>query len=70
MQYAIIKLVNGSWEVSVETNNLQTAKVNFHDMCKILWNAPDVSLARVWLVDQSLGQIDFEEITHSVEPEE
>lgn len=67
MQYAIISVINGNWNIEVETNDLQQAKVNFHDKCKILWNASDVSLARVWIVDQSLGVIDSEEITHAAE---
>jgi hypothetical protein len=72
MQYAIISMINGNWKIEVETNDLQQAKVNFHDKCKILWNASDVTLARVWIVDQSLGLIDYEEITHAAkvtEPE-
>lgn len=67
MQYAIISVINGNWKIEVETNDLQQAKVNFHDKCKILWNASDVTLARVWIVDQSLGLIDSEEITHAEE---
>ena len=67
MQYAIITMINGNWKIEVETNNLQQAKVNFHDKCKILWNASDVTLARVWIVDQSLNLIDSEEITNTAE---
>ena len=67
MQYAIITMINGNWKIEVETNDLQQAKVNFHDKCKILWNASDVTLARVWIVDQSLNLIDSEEITNTAE---
>ena len=67
MQYAIISVINGSWNIEVETNNLQQAKVNFHQRCATLWNASDVTLARVWIVDQSLGQIESEEIRHDKE---
>ena len=70
MQYAIISCINGNWKIEVESNNLQQVRINFHQKCATLWNAPDVTLARVWIVDQSLGVIDSEEITHSVEPEE
>ena len=70
MQYAIITMVNGNWKIEVETNDLKQAKVNFHQKCATLWNASDVTLARVWVVDQSLGIIEREEITHSVEPSE
>ena len=70
MQYALITMINGNWKIEVETNNLQQAKVNFHNKCATLWNASDVTLARVWVVDQSLGIIESEEIQHSAEPSE
>ena len=70
MQYAIISVINGNWKIEVETNNLQQAKVNFHQKCATLWNASDVSLARVWIVDQSLGQIESEEIFHTTDASE
>ena len=70
MQYAIITMVNGNWKIEVETNNLQQAKVNFHNKCAALWNASDVTLARVWIVDQSLGQIESEEIFHTTDASE
>ena len=70
MQYALITMINGNWKIEVETNNLQQAKVNFHNKCATLWNASDVTLARVWVVDQSLGIIESEEIQHSAEPTE
>ena len=70
MQYALITMINGNWKIEVETNNLQQAKVNFHQKCAALWNASDVTLARVWVVDQSLGIIESEEIMHSAEPSE
>lgn len=69
MQYAIISVINGSYKIEVESNNLQQVRTNFHTKCASLWNAPDVLLARVAIIDQSFGQIAFEEITHSVEPE-
>ena len=70
MQYAIISVINGNWKIEQETNNLQNAKVNFHNKCAALWNASDVTLARVWIVDQSLGQIESEEIYHEAQAEE
>ena len=70
MQYAIISVINGNWKIEVETNNLQQAKVNFHQKCATLWNASDVTLARVWIVDQSLGQIESEEIFHTTDASE
>ena len=70
MQYAIISVINGNWKIEVETNNLKQAKVNFHNKCAALWNASDVTFARVWIVDQSLGQIESEEIDHTTDASE
>ena len=70
MQYALITMINGNWKIEVETNNLQQVLVNFHQKCATLWNASDVTLARVWVVDQMLGQIESEEIRHEKEQSE
>lgn len=69
MKYAIIECVNGNFSVKVETDNLQTAKVQFHDRCKVLWNANDVITATVQIVDenQNLMAGYKEYITHEVE---
>ena len=55
MKYSIIECVNGTFSVKVETDNLQTAKVQFHDRCKILWSASDVKTATVEIVDENLN---------------
>ena len=70
MQYALITMINGNWKIEVETNNRQQVLVNFHQKCATLWNAADVSRACVWVVNQSLGIIESEEILHSEEPSE
>ena len=70
MQYAIITMVNGNWKIEVESNNLQQVTTNFHTKCAALSNASDVTLARVWVVDQSLNVLKSEEIYHEAKTEE
>ena len=70
MQYAIITMINGNWKVEVESNNLQQVTTNFHTKCAALSNEPSVTLARVWVVDQSLSIIKSEEIEHATEAAE
>lgn len=46
--YAIIECINGHYSVRAEgIAELSAAKVQYHDRCKILWNAPDVVYATV-----------------------
>jgi hypothetical protein len=76
MTYAVINCINGTYSVFAEGLNLQNAKYQFHDRCRILWNAPDVARAEVMIVDEQLdcpeGYKEF--IHHDVvvapEPEE
>lgn len=70
MQYALITMINGNWKVEVETNNLQQVTTNFHTKCAALSNEPSVTLARVWVVDQSLSVLKSEEISHATEAAE
>ena len=70
MQYAIITMINGNWKIEVETNDLQQATTNFHTQCAALSNEPTVTLARVWVVDQSLSVIKSETIEHTTEAAE
>ncbi len=67
MRYAVVKVVNGNFSVvSEHGENLDAARVKFHDECKILWNAQDVIEARVAIVDSQFGYVDghVEVITH------
>lgn len=67
MKYALIQCVNGSFSiVSEHGENLQAARVAFHDRCKILWNASDVITATVAIIDSNLTYVDgrIEVITH------
>lgn len=55
MKYAIIECVNGSYFVRAEgITTLESAKVQYHDRCKILWSAQDVITATVMIVDENL----------------
>ncbi len=72
VKYALIQCSNGSFSiVSEHGENLQAARVAFHDRCKILWNAPDVIEGRVAIIDSNLSYVDgkIEEISHSTESE-
>lgn len=71
--YALIQCVNGSFSViSEHGDDLQAARVAFHDRCKNLWNAPDVIEGYVAIIDSKLTYVDghIEYIAHPVETEE
>ena len=55
MNYAIIKVSNGTFSIESEWgDNLTGAKVAFHSLCQTLWNAPDVQSAMVMIADENL----------------
>lgn len=67
MKYAIIKVINGSYFIHAEgITNINSAKVQFHDLCKTLWNASDVLKAMVIIADENLDAVEGykEVITH------
>ena len=71
--YTLIQSVNGHFSViSEHGDNLQAARVAFHDRCKILWNSLDVIEGYVAIVDSNLTYVDgrIEYIAHPVETEE
>ena len=73
MKYAIIKCINGNYFIHTEgITELNNAKINFHNLCETLWNAPDVITAKVMIVDEQLNCVeDYREyIYHAVIPEE
>ncbi len=73
MKYAIIECVNGSFFIRAEgITALESAKIQFHDRCKILWSAQDVITAYVMIADEQLDVVEGykEFIHHGVEPEE
>lgn len=71
MKYAIIKAVNGNFAVDSEWLELEKAKVQFHSVCKTLWNAPDVLTAKIEIVDEQLNVVeDYREFIHHEQEEE
>jgi hypothetical protein len=67
MKYAVIQCVNGIFSVVSEHNeNLQQARVEFHNRCKILWNSSDVITGYVAILASDLTYVDgrIEIITH------
>ena len=74
MKYAVIQVSNGSNSVVAEgITSLDSAKTTFHQRCAVLWNAPDVVLAAVMIVDDQLRLVNgyHEVISHPTEePEE
>ena len=67
MKYAIIKVINGNYNVHAEgITELASAKMNFHGLCQTLWNAPDVITATVKIVDENLDCVEGykEYVTH------
>lgn len=70
MKYALIQCVNGNFSiVSEHGDNLQAARVAFHDRCKILWNASDVAYATIGIITSDLTYVDgrIEIISHQTE---
>ena len=59
MKYAVIKVVNGNYAIVTEGHEtVESAKVSYHDTCKILWNAQDVVTAMVAIVDENLDIVE------------
>lgn len=72
MKYAIVKVINGHYFIHAEgITELSVAKVQFHELCQTLWNAPDVISAHVMIADEQLNVVEgyIEYIHHEVQPE-
>ena len=55
MKYGIVKVVNGNYSIDSEGyTSLDSAKVQYHTVCRNLWNASDVVTACVMIVDEYL----------------
>ena len=52
---SLVTCINGTYKVEAEGLSEQGAKVNFHQKCATLWNAPDVINARVAILDENLN---------------
>lgn len=71
-KYAVIQVSNGANTVVAEgITSLDSAKTTFHQRCAALWNAPDVELAAVMIVDNQLRLVNgyHEVITHEAPAE-
>lgn len=67
MNFAIIKVINGNYFIHAEgITSLDSAKTQFHGLCQVLWNAPDVLSATVIIADENLDAVEGykEFITH------
>ena len=72
MKYAIVKVINGNYFIHSEgITSLESARVQYHDLCKTLWNAPDVLSACVMIVNEQFACIgDYKElISHEPQAE-
>ena len=52
--YAIVTCINGNFEIEAEGLNEQQAKVLYHQKCAAFWNASDVLLGQVSILNQQL----------------
>lgn len=71
--YAIVKVINGNYSIHAEgITDLANAKTQFHGLCQVLWNAPDVLNAYVMLTDEQLDAVEGykERIHHDPAPVE
>ena len=68
-KYSTIKVVNGQFAINTETDNLQSAIIQFHSLAQTLWNAPDVATAKIAIMDEQLNVVNgyAEFIHHEVE---
>lgn len=69
MKYYVMKSANGNVSIASEWTDINSAKVAYHDVCKAYWNAPDVIIGYVAILDSSFEVVEgYKEcITH---PEE
>lgn len=66
MKYAIIKVINGNYFIHSEgITDLAGAKTQFHSLCTVLWNDPEVLSAYVEIIDEQLDCVDgYKEYIH------
>ena len=70
MKYAVIKSVNGNFSIDSEWDNLQSAIMQWHSVCRALWAESTVETATVAVVNQQLEDVESgkykEFISHTV----
>lgn len=66
--YSIVTCINGNFKIEEEGLNEQQAKVLFHQKCAAFWNASDVLLGQVSIMNQQLQVVGnyTEQIIHEV----
>ena len=58
MKYAIVKVTNGNYAIDSEGyTNLDSAKVQYHGVCRALWNDAETNTACVMIVDENLDTL-------------
>jgi len=64
-KFSTVKVVNGQFAINTETDNLQSAIIQFHSLAQDLWNAPDVATAKIAIMDEQLNVVDgYAEFIH------
>ena len=71
MTYAIVKVTDGNYNIDSEGyTNINSAKVQFHNLCSALWNDPGTTTACVMITDTNLNAVDgYREFISKVQPE-
>lgn len=70
MKYAILKVSNGNFFIDSEWSDLTKAKVQFHTVCRTMWNASDVLTAEIMIADEQLNCVEgYKEFIHHDAPE-
>ena len=57
MKYYVIKSANGNVSIDSEWSDLTSAKVAYHNTCKVFWNASDVIEGFVAIIDSQLDTV-------------
>ena len=70
MKYAVLKVSNGNFFIESEWSDLTKTKIQFHTVCRTMWNAPDVLTAEVMIADEQLNCVEgYREFIHHEAPE-
>ena len=70
--FSVLKCINGNFSVHAEGfTDLSKAKVSYHGLCQMLWNADDVITASVIIVNENFYPVTgYHEVIEKVVPEE
>ena len=69
--YSLVTCINGNFKIEAEGLDEQQAKVLYHQKCAAFWNASDVLLGQVSILNQQLQVVGgyTEQIIHTAEPQ-